>query len=162
MNDCKQENCPFRSNSSSSVYGCEHIACPNRDDGSVVFITTDHTIIQKDVLKMARAIDANKLIEWFSPYLHTGEPISADVIIEDIRSMPTLTPPNEPLTLGQLRHGRWVRPHWRNSVSCADCSECGAEAHHAEYRGVQKYYRWCPNCGARMDKENETGILKNP
>lgn len=45
-----------------------------------------------------RPIDGNKLIEWFSPYLHTGEPIPADVVIEDIRSMPTLTPPNEPLT----------------------------------------------------------------
>ena len=39
-----------------------------------------------------RPIDGNKLIEWFSPYLHTGEPIPADVVIEDIRSMPTLTP----------------------------------------------------------------------
>ena len=56
-----------------------------------------------------RPIDGNKLIEWFSPYLHTGEPIPADVVIEDIRSMPTLTPPNEPLTLEQLRaspHGK--------------------------------------------------------
>lgn len=42
-----------------------------------------------------RPIDGTKLIEWFSPYLHTGEPIPADVVIEDIRSMPTLTPPNE-------------------------------------------------------------------
>ena len=42
-----------------------------------------------------RPIDGNKLIEWFSPYLHTGEPIPADVVIEDIRSMPTLTQPNE-------------------------------------------------------------------
>ena len=50
-----------------------------------------------------RPIDGNKLIEWFSPYLHTGEPIPADVVIEDIRSMPTLTQPNEPLTLEQLR-----------------------------------------------------------
>ena len=49
MNDCKQENCPFRSNSSSSVYGCEHIACPNRNDVSVVFITTDHTITNREM-----------------------------------------------------------------------------------------------------------------
>ena len=42
-----------------------------------------------------RPIDGNALIEWFSPYLHTGEAIPADVVIEDIRSMPTLTPPNE-------------------------------------------------------------------
>lgn len=40
-----------------------------------------------------RAIDGNVLIEWFRPYLHTGEAIPADVVIEDIRSMPTITPP---------------------------------------------------------------------
>ena len=51
MNECRQVNCPFRSNSSSSVYGCEHIACPNRDGGYDVFVTTDHTIIQKEALK---------------------------------------------------------------------------------------------------------------
>lgn len=55
-----------------------------------------------------------------------------------------------------VRHGRWIRPHWRNSVSAADCSECGAEAQHIEYRGVQKYYKNCPSCGARMDKEANT------
>lgn len=42
-----------------------------------------------------RPIDGNVLIEWFRPYLHTEEAIPADVVIEDIRSMPTLTPPNE-------------------------------------------------------------------
>ena len=42
-----------------------------------------------------RPIDGNALIEWFRPYLHTGEAIPADVVIEDIRSMTTLTPPNE-------------------------------------------------------------------
>ena len=41
-----------------------------------------------------RPIDGNALIEWFRPYLHTDEAIPADVVIEDIRSMPTLTPPN--------------------------------------------------------------------
>lgn len=49
-----------------------------------------------------RLIDGNVLIEWFRPYLHTGEPIPADVVIEDIRSMLTLTPPNEPLTQADL------------------------------------------------------------
>ena len=49
MNECKQENCPFRSNSSSSVYECEHIACPNRDDGSITWIATDHTITEGEM-----------------------------------------------------------------------------------------------------------------
>ena len=42
-----------------------------------------------------RPIDGNVLIEWFRPYLHTGEAIPSDVVIEDIRSMPPLPPPNE-------------------------------------------------------------------
>ena len=67
---------------------------------------------------MARAIDADGLIEWFRPYLHTDEPIPANVVIEDIRSMPTLTQPNEPLTLDELRkmdgEPVWVEEveHW--------------------------------------------------
>lgn len=42
---------------------------------------------------MARMIDADALIDWFRLYLHTDEPIPANVVIEDIRSMPTLTQP---------------------------------------------------------------------
>ena len=49
-----------------------------------------------------RPIDGNALIKWFRPYLHSDEPIPADVVIEDIRSMPTLNPPNEPLTQADL------------------------------------------------------------
>lgn len=50
-----------------------------------------------------------------------------------------------------VRHGRWIHPHWCNDVSAANCSECGAEAQHREYRGAQKYYKVCPSCGALMD-----------
>lgn len=54
-------------------------------------------------------------------------------------------------------HGRWVRPHWRNDVHCMDCSKCGKEAQHGLYRGVEKYYYLCPNCGAKMDLEEVSG-----
>lgn len=76
-----------------------------------------------------RPIDGNVLIEWFRPYLHTGEAIPADVVIENIRSMPTLTPPNEPLTLDQLREmdGKpvWIVEypdwgHWELSEDAED------------------------------------------
>ena len=56
-----------------------------------------------------------------------------------------------------VRHGRWVRPHWRNSSYCCDCSECGGEAMHREYQWNKKgIYPICPNCGAKMDLEDET------
>lgn len=50
-------------------------------------------------------------------------------------------------------HGRWIKAHWRNSVSCANCSICGFEAYHYDFQGVQKTYNYCPNCGAKMDLE---------
>lgn len=49
-------------------------------------------------------------------------------------------------------HGKWIRPHWKNSNYCCDCSECGGEAMHREYQwNKQGIYPICPNCGAKMD-----------
>ena len=63
-----------------------------------------------------RPIDGNVLIEWFRPYLHTGEAIPADVVIEDIRSMPTLTPPNEWVSveerLPEYNPGTGAKSYW--------------------------------------------------
>ena len=53
-------------------------------------------------------------------------------------------------------HARWIRPHWRNSNYCCDCSECGGEAMHRDYRWNKNgIYPICPNCGAMMDGGNE-------
>ena len=49
-------------------------------------------------------------------------------------------------------HGKWIRPHWKNSDYCCDCSECDGEAMHREYQWNKKgIYPICPNCGAKMD-----------
>ena len=49
-------------------------------------------------------------------------------------------------------YGRWIRPHWKNSNYCCDCSECGAEAMHRDYQWDKNgIYPICPNCGAKMD-----------
>lgn len=49
-------------------------------------------------------------------------------------------------------HGKWIRPHWKNSDYCCDCSECDGEATHREYQWNKKgIYPICPNCGAKMD-----------
>lgn len=49
-------------------------------------------------------------------------------------------------------HGEWMRPHWRNSNFCYDCSVCGNEVIHQEYRWRdKKIYPICPWCGAKMD-----------
>lgn len=55
-------------------------------------------------------------------------------------------------------HGEWVRPHWRNSNFCYDCSVCGNEVMHQEYRWRdKKIYPICPWCGARMYRGENDG-----
>lgn len=103
-----------------------------------------------------RPIDGNALVEWFSPYLHTDEPIPADVVIEDIRSMPTLTPLNEPLKLaGRLTPKMVTCPKGWKGVRdtrfyCPGCK-----------KAVKKGEAYCHKCGQalifpaeRYDKEN--------
>ena len=84
-----------------------------------------------------RPIDGNALIEWLRPYLHTGEPIPADVVIEDIRSMPTLTPPNEWVSVEE----RLPRLH-ENVLVCAFWHE-----HWGVYMGWNSGHGWSVSCG---------------
>ena len=68
-------------------------------------------------------------------------------IIDEIENMDTAD-------VAEVRHGRWVNPHWRNSDFACNCSACGVEAIHREYRWHERgIYPICPNCGARMYKE---------
>lgn len=54
----------------------------------------------------------------------------------------------------EVRHGKWIQPHWKNSNYCCNCSECGGEAMHREYQWDKNgIYPICPNCGAKMDVE---------
>lgn len=53
-------------------------------------------------------------------------------------------------------NGKWIRPHWKNSNYCCDCSECGGEAMHRDYQWDKNgIYPICPNCGARMDGDDD-------
>ena len=52
----------------------------------------------------------------------------------------------------EVRHGKWIQPHWKNSNYCCNCSECGREAMHADYQWNKNgIYPLCPHCGAIMD-----------
>ena len=80
-----------------------------------------------------RLIDADAL----------GELVSHGVVhYEDIMAQPTVD-------AVPVRHGKWL-PENRTMDAYWVCSCCGfpSEAH-----GAFKIYKYCPNCGARMDVE---------
>lgn len=61
-----------------------------------------------------RAIDADRLLKMMS---HWKPYMDMDNVREAVQNMPTLTPPNEPLTLEQLREMDG-QPVWDSSLRC--------------------------------------------
>lgn len=60
-------------------------------------------------------------------------------------------------TIDPVKHGRWINIH--GDCSTAECSWCGScfevtfdkEANGALFDGFKQFYKFCPNCGCRMD-----------
>lgn len=96
---------------------------------------------------MARLIDADEAIlqiEKREKILVGDKAVSVEAIKEFINNRPIIDP---------VKHGKWLKldGEWKNSgtgelIYVHQCSVCG---------GVYMYapYRYCPSCGARMDKE---------
>lgn len=54
-----------------------------------------------------------------------------------------------------VRHGRWIFDHMTGEWSYySHCSECNHQEFFAN-EDVEKRHKYCLNCGARMDKEDE-------
>ena len=82
---------------------------------------------------MARAIDGDALKRWCEKIIdqacHPATVQIGEVFLDKVRSMPTLTPPNEPLTIEQLREmdGEpvWIveQPDWGHWELSADAED---------------------------------------
>lgn len=52
-----------------------------------------------------------------------------------------------------VRHGRWVHTdlasHWHGKDECSECT------YHEQDRSDLSRFRYCPNCGAKMDEVSE-------
>ena len=74
---------------------------------------------------MARAIDADRLkqaidhdyYDHYTKYHDSDQTALIDMVMDDIDEMPTLTPPNEPLTLEELREMDGVNALWVHNLA---------------------------------------------
>ena len=93
--------------------------------------------------KMDEYITKEQVIDWFSPYGHTDEPIPFEVLAADLRGcIPAAD-------VAPVRHGRWLK-HYRSGTTVREgfISSC------CDMWNERKS-NYCPNCGAKMDLEDE-------
>lgn len=95
-------------------------------------------------VELKTAIDAVNDVYYDTPDIN----LSADKLEAALLGIPSVD-------VAPVVHGQWIRPHWKNSNYCCDCSECGGEAMHRDYQWHKNgIYPICPNCGARMDGDS--------
>ncbi|MCR1907470.1 hypothetical protein [Flavonifractor plautii] len=100
--------------------------------------------------ELAQAHKENRVLPEGSGWFVTCSGKKLTVVIEALLSkLPAAD-------VAEVRHGRWDasdRYKFLDGSTCIRCTECGAALHLDEY---QKYHwHYCPNCGARMDEEDE-------
>ena len=52
----------------------------------------------------------------------------------------------------EVKHGRWI---WYPEICAYSCSECHKYQYGNTLDVLDGTYRYCPNCGARMDEVEE-------
>ena len=54
----------------------------------------------------------------------------------------------KPVDVAPVRHGRWMNANSRPKTYWRRCTACGGLAY---FCGIGCSYKYCPNCGCRMD-----------
>lgn len=105
---------------------------------------------------MSRYIDGDALAK-FIDYGHLNNPDDKCYSENDIREMIDMMP-TQPVDAVPVRHGKWTADETLYTQGMAVCSCCKAEYYRDDLymvgNGAQgEPPKYCPNCGARMDKE---------
>ena len=63
-------------------------------------------------------------------------------------------------TVDPLKHGHWIHVDELHSGDCFKCSECNSQllldfGWKASFESPADKFRYCPNCGAKMDKKED-------
>ena len=81
-----------------------------------------------------------------NPYKNKAFGHDAIEIMAEVHYMPAAD-------VAEVKHGRWILEREPDGTPyCFHCSVCDNDFHHI---GIMTAIDYCPNCGARMDKEDE-------
>lgn len=92
-----------------------------------------------------RLIDADTLLRKTVTYIDGSRYIS----VQRVDEVPTVDAVLEV-------HGRWIEREDFNFDKYYDCSACGESFCFIEGEPDDNFYRYCPNCGSKMDGERIT------
>lgn len=93
------------------------------------------------------AMDEGTLYDWYIASVTADyDPVWTDEHIEDLCNDFLMIPKDTP-TFDPVRHGKWIEKHFTWY-----CSLCNAHPYTGFIPEVPDY-NYCPNCGAKMDKE---------
>ena len=105
------------------------------------------------------AVDEGYLQDWYiSSVSEDDEPVWTEAHIEELAKDFIVIPKDTPGSdVVPVVHGEWRDQY--NDFTNAKCSCCGAalevmidgEANRLLWDGFKQFYKFCPNCGAKMD-----------
>ena len=109
---------------------------------------------------MAKYIEREELVEWIKRIplkdLSDGLGLCRVIMEEDFKRAIRTIPAGTIIDVAPVRHGRWERI----GIKCRKgltiypcCSACGtvSAAFRSEWEGLRGQWKYCPNCGCRMD-----------
>ena len=97
---------------------------------------------------MSEYIEREAFIEILKKTKKDCERYANKVVCDFAIKMAKLMPVSD---VQEVRHGKWEQcfEDWRNQIEGDKCSVCGFEHYGTRIR----HYPYCPNCGAKIDKE---------
>ena len=111
---------------------------------------------------MDKYINREELVEWLKRIplkdLSDGLGLCRVIMEEDFKRAIRTIPGGKIIDVASAVHGRWIRVEDGAWAVCSECGECydscdnGGEP---EFMLFCDCYKYCPNCGARMDGDDD-------
>lgn len=109
-------------------------------------------VVGKTVTGMAEYINREAIMKFPIRKDHCDQEHANEHFINGIESVLEYVENLPAADVSPVQHGRWINANSRPKTYERRCTACGGRAY---FCGVGCSYKYCPNCGAKMDLEDE-------